>query len=516
MTAPGPDHARRTEASSGESSVGLLLGLGALQAVAMLVLFARTKVLAILLGPERAGELRVLDSLLAVFAQTAALSFPFAALSFLPRAWQHGESSFQRLLLGMGRVLLLTSGLAAVVGLGWAGIAPRVLNEDLAHDPWLLSLGFLSVPGLVLLPFVQNAFAARGQPKRSLAYAALQAVLFSISGILGAWLGGLRGLVVGGLIATLVMVVAGWRTLRRRESDQASAPVPSASTPLTASEILGVPRGVWRFAVVLFALAFLAPWVALKVNGIVADVGGRASLGFLAAAVGVALSVRSVIGAAHPVLLTPQMNRGGTVAERLLAADQYQTVLTGLALALVPPVLLWPKLCIHVLYQPEFLPAASSVWVFVIAELLTILAGTYQALIVAEGRLGFHVAQNVAAQALLWGTSFAMVPHWGLAGAGAAAIVGQLLLLTGTLAALRWRGEGVALPPKIGVHVAVLLFLALIGRWGANDASRAWWEHALGVGAWIFCGWLAFLLLPPAAKRRISGRFRGAGSQPDF
>ena len=60
----------------------VLLTIGAVQVATMLVLLARTKILAVMLGPESVGVMAVIDKLLAVIVGTVSLSLPFAAVRF--------------------------------------------------------------------------------------------------------------------------------------------------------------------------------------------------------------------------------------------------------------------------------------------------------------------------------------------------------------------------------------------------------------------------------------------------
>ena len=92
--------------------IKVLFTIGAIQLLQMVVLLARTKGLALLLGPELLGVLAVIDKLIAVFAQTASLSLPFAALRFLPSLWASNPREFYRRLRGMSTLLLGLSCLA--------------------------------------------------------------------------------------------------------------------------------------------------------------------------------------------------------------------------------------------------------------------------------------------------------------------------------------------------------------------------------------------------------------------
>ena len=83
--------------------IRVLFTIGAIQLLQMVVLLARTKGLALLLGPEQVGVLAVIDKLIAVFVQAASLSLPFAALRFLPSLWVSDRQEFSRRLRGMSR-----------------------------------------------------------------------------------------------------------------------------------------------------------------------------------------------------------------------------------------------------------------------------------------------------------------------------------------------------------------------------------------------------------------------------
>ena len=146
------------------------------------------------------------------------------------------------------------------------------------------------------------------------------------------------------------------------------------------------------------------------------------------AAMGVALAVRGVLGSAHPVYLTPHLNKGGSWQERMQWAARFQNTWCLISGVLVPPLLLMANFAIAMLYAPSFLPATPFVYLFVIAEMLAMLAGTYQGIMVAADRLRFHVAQNVAAQLIFIGIAWVSIPRWGIAGAAFGAIASYLFL----------------------------------------------------------------------------------------
>src|SRR4030095_15362040 len=63
-----------------------IVALGGIQALTMLAGLARTKVLAVLLGPAGVGVASVVDQVVSLVAQLGSLSIPFVGLKFLARA----------------------------------------------------------------------------------------------------------------------------------------------------------------------------------------------------------------------------------------------------------------------------------------------------------------------------------------------------------------------------------------------------------------------------------------------
>lgn len=72
----------------------VFLTVGVIQALTMAVNLTRTKVLAVMLGPNWMGVMAVIDRLVGMVGQTASLSIPFATIRFLPEAWSRRPGQF--------------------------------------------------------------------------------------------------------------------------------------------------------------------------------------------------------------------------------------------------------------------------------------------------------------------------------------------------------------------------------------------------------------------------------------
>jgi PST family polysaccharide transporter len=445
-----------------------LLSIGGLQLLTMVVLLARTKILAILLGPDQYGVMAVIDKLLALSAQIASLSLPFAAIRFLPALWVADRAAFARQLRSMALVVLALSMAAAGCGIVVTAALGVQWGEELAEYDRVITVGFLTVPVLALVPFLQGALAGRLAHRESQAFQVAHALVFAASGVGGVLLAGLPGIYAAYALLGAGLVL--WRG-RALWLEAGAAPARAGAGDLR------LPRTVWRFSLVMFGVAFLTPYAALFTHYLVLQQTGTRAAGWMQAALGIALAVRGVLGTGHSVFLTPNVNRGGSPAERMQWAVAFQRTFCLLALVVVPPLLLAVDLAVHLLYSPAFGPAAGYVFLFVLVEIVGMLAATYQAIIVALDRLAFHVLQNTIAQLLIISLAAWLVPDVGITGVAAATLTAQTFLYAATSWYLHNR---FGLKPDrrtlalTAFLVAVVIVTGLAGQSGHTlDASTA-------------------------------------------
>src|SRR5689334_25237166 len=90
-----------------------ILALGGIQAFTMLAGLARTKVLAVLLGPAGVGVGSVIDQAVSLVAQLGSLSIPFVGLKFLARARDEGAGETRDIYDALVLLLVSTSIIAA-------------------------------------------------------------------------------------------------------------------------------------------------------------------------------------------------------------------------------------------------------------------------------------------------------------------------------------------------------------------------------------------------------------------
>jgi O-antigen/teichoic acid export membrane protein len=190
-------------------------------------------------------------------------------------------------------------------------------------------------------------------------------------------------------------------------------------------------------------------------------------------------------------------------------ADNFQRLfclLTGLAL---PPLLLFPGVVVHLLYASSFAPGAAFVLLFVITEVLLLLAGTYQALVVAMDRMAVHVANSLIAQIIVVMIAWWLVRPLGILGAGLAVLAAPIYLLAATLTFL-WRAYGLRMSTgSIGRTTWLVVSLTSSGLLGVLTRESLGQGLAEKVGLYgiILLGFLVSLSRDERDKlRRFASR----------
>lgn len=438
-----------------------LVGIGFLQLVSMLLLLGRTKVLALAIGVEGVGTIANVDALTAVITQTLSLSMPFAALRFLPAALRQSPAEtdllYRRMRLLLLSLLLPATLICVLLALG----TPSLFGVALVPYQRTLVLGLAGLPVVGLMAFLTNAYAGAVGHMQSMRLAVAHAAVMVVAAASAAVGLGVNGFylvyaVAGAVLASVAAARFAVPGLQRAER-----------LPLKLREALQLPPAMWRFAAWLLPLAFLAPYAAWYVKYSTLKLYGVNAAGILQGAIGISLSVRAVLGAAHSVFLTPNVNRQSDAVSRMAWANQFQRTTALLFVVALPPLLLFSDIVMRILYASAFVAGASFAAIFVAAEVITMLSGTYQSLIVAGDSMRFHVLQNLAAQGMLVATAAVALPRIGLAGAGLAALSAAVFLLVSTMIFLHRRHR--VQPSRAAVQMSLLVIGMLVVAGGIGS-----------------------------------------------
>jgi O-antigen/teichoic acid export membrane protein len=478
-----------------------LVGIGLLQFVSMLLLLVRTKILATTVGVQGVGTISNVDGLAAVIAQTLSLSLPFAALRYLPAALRDSPTEADLLYRRMRFVVLALIVPATLVAIVLAWTSPQLFGLALVPYRRTILLAFAGLPVVGLVPFLTNAYAGTVGHGSSMRLTVAHAAVMVVAAVAaGAGLG-VDGFYSVYAVLGLALVIAAALRLA----------VPGVAKherlPLGGRAAFQLTPSMWRFALWLLPLTFLTPYAGWFVKYSALKLYGVGSAGILQGAIGISLSVRALLGTAHSVFLTPNVNRQGDMESRMRWANEFQRTI-GLLFALcLPPLLLFSDVAMRLLYAPSFLAGSAFVALFVAAEIIAMLAGTYQVLIVAVDRMRFHVLQNLVAQALLVLTAAIALPRIGLAGAGLAALAPPIFLFVTTLAFL-YRHYGVRISAAAARSSAFsLAILVVAGGIGSRYPGFAPTVLAAKSATCVLLWLGAAVVTPPEDRARLQAGF---------
>jgi O-antigen/teichoic acid export membrane protein len=471
-----------------------IVTLGAVQALTMAAGLARTKVMALLLGPAGVGVASVVDQALSLIAQLGSVSVPFATLKFLSRA-RSAHADEQRQIYGaLFKTLVIASTAAAVIGIGLAGWKPDVFGDGLASFRLVVVLALAGVPPFALAPMLRNVLAAFDR-NRAAALAALFTAILSVAGAyLGVRLGGLAGLYVANGLVSLLTVIA----LQRYIAGTLGMPLSARVQGMPTFDVLKAQPGLFRFAGAMYVLSLTSPVAYLFARSSLLSEHGAVEAGLVAAAYGVAVSLRLVLHQANALYLLPLVNRGSPKGERMEIVAEYMRVLVMLVACAALAIALFPHEVLIILYSARFLGAVHYVTLFVIAETVLLLGGVYQTLLVGFDDIGAHLASTASGHVLTIVLARFLVPGMGGAGVGVAFLAGNSVILLGT--ALRvWRAHSgaKAVAPLVAL-AGGFVAIAAAGWWAAHGdrAPLLWRAGALVAGLGI-----AIAVLRPAERR---------------
>jgi O-antigen/teichoic acid export membrane protein len=500
-----PPEAVESAPSSSFRPLQAIVALGGIQALTMLAGLARTKVLAVLLGPAGVGIASVIDQVVSLVAQLGSLSIPFVGLKFLSRARDAGIEETRRIYFELVLLLVVASCIAAGVAAGVAAWQPTIFGDGLAPYRSVLLVALLGVPPFAVAPLLRNAMAALDRHRESAVAAFLGAVLTVAGAVAGVNAGGLVGLYVANAIVLGITIVGmQWYlggSLGLRLSTNAS--------PRAATGALRSQPGLTTFAASMYVLALTSPLAYLYARSLLLSTHGAIEAGLVAAAYGIGVSIRLVLNQANGLYLTPLVNRSSPKPERIAAVAEYLRILVVLVVLSTLVFVLFPGQWLSVLYSSEFAAAVPIVAVFVMAEAVLLVAGVYQALLIGFDDIAGFLTSTVAGQLLTIALAHWLVVPLGGMGVGMAFLAGNSVILVATATRLLQRhGAARAFAPLAALVVA-LVATGAAGWWVLRSTGPG---LASKVAAYIVACGIALVCLRPDERRWLVRPWRAPAS----
>lgn len=443
-----------------------ILIIGGFQVLMIVAGVARLKAIAVLLGPEGVGVMSLVDQVVLFVMQASVVSIPFAVLTFLSRAYREGRDAFARSYLGFLQLLVMLTLTGTAIALALV-IGGGVLSAQLFGYRPLLIVGLLSVPTLALRAFLINVLAAAQQARASSVLALVNALALLAATVVGISIGGLAGLYWGNLV-TGILVVGGLLGYAHR---RLQLPLFSR-TARFREELKGRPELV-PFCLTYYLVPFTPTLAWLIARHAVIEHFGETEAGLFQGAIGLATALSMVMAPVNYLLFLPTVNRQADRAQQFHDAVEYQRKLVIMLSLLAMPLVLFPRWTLIAVYSAAFSAAAPYVHVLVLAEVLLLLAGVYQALIVGLDDVRAYTLVYLGGYVWLGVLSWLVAPHYGILGVSVVAITASALMLVMARARLQAK-HGFRPPPGLdrlaSYALSALVVAGLLGRYDDGEA----------------------------------------------
>jgi antigen flippase len=487
----------------------IILTIGTIQALAILVTFVKSKIVAVLLGPEGVGIVSTIDQVVQSAAYLSAFSLPLASVKFLSRSHSEGDDSFRRCYSSFLKALMILSVAGAVVTVGLAFFKEGLLGPELAKYKTLLVLALLGIPAIVLGGFFSNVFAAARSYKASSLLAFFTNITAATAIAIGVATAGVLGLYIGSALAGLLVVVGALIYARKVLG------LPTRSPSASILREMRNSPGIVQFSVMLYLGSITYSISLLVARYAVLTNFGAAEAGLLQGALALAIALGMVLTPANGLYLTPIVNRNISKGEKIRHAVEFQRKLLLISCLAAMPLVLFPHTLLTILFSSKFVSVGQLVFPFVVAQCLSQLAGVHQALLIGFDDLKVYAALTIACHLSMAGLAWLLVPQYGILGVAIAYLVAALGIFLSTMARLKFKHgltEAGGLSLQVGGALSVVFLTGLFFR-GIDERSITAGAFRLGIIA-VFA--LSFLLtLSHEERTSLFGMLRMTGRQQE-
>jgi O-antigen/teichoic acid export membrane protein len=434
----------------------IIVTVGAIQVIAILANLARSKIVAVLLGPEGVGTISVIDQVVQFAAYLSAFSLPLASVKFLSRAHSKGDDAFRRTYSAFLMLLLALAVAGAAVTMALILLRPDWLGLTLARFRVSLLVAAASIPAMSLMAFFTNVLAASQKTRSAAVVAVTSNTALMVGAVAGLKLGYITGLYFGVLIMNIVLVAGMALYLRLSLGLPLRVRLAGFTSEMRAN------RDVFAFSVCLYLAAAAYSLSLLVARVAILNTYGESAAGLLQALVAIAASIGLVLNPANGLFLTPLMNRDIPAAEKMRASTEFQKRLVVILGLVAMPLVLFPGFLLHVLFSKLFISAGPYMYLFVVAQCILQITGVYQAVMVGLDDLKYYAGFTCAGFLSLALLARLLAPHYGIAGVGLAFVGGTSMILL--LAQFRLRTKfGYSIPASLLAVMAYTVSAMLLG-----------------------------------------------------
>ncbi len=181
------------------------------------------------------------------------------------------------------------------------------------------------------------------------------------------------------------------------------------------------------FSLILYLTSFASSGALLVVRYALLRNFGEAQTGLLQAAISVSAALVLVLSPTNGLFLTPILNRDLPKAEKLRAALEFQAKLVPVLGALAAPIVLFPQIVLTVLYSPAFAQVGPLMFLFVAAQVISLLGGVYQAILIGFDDLKVYGVATAVGSVVIGVGSWLLAPGHGISGVAMSFLAGNVV-----------------------------------------------------------------------------------------
>lgn len=396
----------------------ILIAVGGIQIVAILIGLIRTKLIALLLGPQGVGVVSIVDQVVQLIAYISALSLPAASVRFLSRAHSESETRFRAVYAAFLKAIVALSVSGLIIGAAVAMLRPQWLGEGIAQYNVYVAIAVLALPAMLVGGFIPSVLAAAQKVRTSAGMAVISNAGMAAGCTVGILVAGITGMYVGSVLVTTLIGIGGLLYLRTKLHLPAFDAGASVLSEIRANRDVVFVSATYAAGAVALSAALLVTRQAVLSSG------GEVAAGLLQSAYGLALAIGLVLNPTNGLYLTPILNRNIEPSTKIATALEYQSRLAALLLLAAAPMVLFPQTCLVILFSDRFVEAAQWLYLFVLAQMMLQIAGVYQAILIGLDELRAYAVTNVGGHFVTGASALLLVPELGILGAGIAMLAG--------------------------------------------------------------------------------------------
>lgn len=401
----------------------LIATLGGIQVLAVLFNVLRSKLLAVLLGPEGIGAASVVDQTAVLVLQVSAFSLPFASVRFLSRSHSQGQDAFRRTYSGLILAVVMLTSLGAALALAVVFYQPALLGAELGAYRNLLIPALLSIPAMALHYFMVQVLAAAQQARMSGLFLLIIAIVQTVGALVGTHLGGLTGYYWATLICNYLLVAGIILFLRRRFS------LPLIDRQADLRREIRMNPDIVSYTLIIFSISYILPLSNILARLAVLRNFGEAQTGLMQAAIALAAALNMILSPANGMYLTPRLNRADSASQKISTALEFQRKLMLVLPIVAVPMVLFAPILLFLFYSSRFVVVSQYFFLFVIAEFIRLLAGITQAMLIGLSDLTVYAFIVGMGQLSFGLIAWVLAPRWGIYGVAVGYIFSSLAIL---------------------------------------------------------------------------------------